>query len=135
MGTGRAPGLGRSLAAAATVLAALALTTTGCGSKAGMQCQQQSDCRSGLICSKAPGAGALAYGVCEPARRGLGESCQRSSECQAGLRCSTERDHVDGDGWFGVCEPAPASTDMAAADLSMPDLAPTDGGADLKSDL
>ncbi|MFO0573608.1 MAG: hypothetical protein U1A78_06405 [Polyangia bacterium] len=108
------------------------LAAAGCGSKAGMQCQQQSDCRSGLVCSKAPGASVLAFGICEPARRGLGESCQRSIECQAGLRCSTERGHVPGDGWFGVCEPAP---DMATADLSMPDLLPTDGGADLKPDL
>jgi hypothetical protein len=109
------------------------LAGSGCGSKAGMACKQQSDCRSGLVCSKAPGAGATAYGVCEPARRGLGESCLRTSECTAGLRCSTERGHVDGDGWFGSCEPAP---DLAtAADLSMPDLLPADGGADLRTDL
>ena len=97
-----------------------------------MQCQQQSDCRSGLICSKAPGASVLAFGVCEPARRGLGESCQRSSECISGLRCSSELGHVDGDGWFGSCEPAP---DMATADLSTPDLLPPGVGADLRTDL
>jgi hypothetical protein len=102
-------------------LGGIALITSGCGAKAGMACQQQSDCRAGLICSKPPGAAPNAYGSCEPARRGLGESCLRSTECEIGLACSSARGNPGGDGWYGVCEPAPLDL-LPPPDMAMPDL-------------
>lgn len=102
----------------AALLLGGAAAGTGCGAKAGMACRAAADCRAGLICSKQPGAPSTAYGVCEPARRGLGESCQRTSECQPGLFCSGDGSGAGGDGWFGTCEPAP-------------DLGPPDGSGDL----
>jgi hypothetical protein len=114
----------RRCAAAALLCAALA-GAAGCGAKAGMACQQQGDCRAGLICSKPPGAAPNAYGSCEPARRGLGESCVRSSECQTGLACSSARGSVGGDGWYGVCEPAPPDM-VPPPDMATPDLVAVD---------
>lgn len=101
------------------------LIAAGCGAKAGMACQQQSDCRAGLICSKPPGAAPNAYGSCEPARRGLGESCLRSADCEPGLACSSARGNPGGDGWYGVCEPAPPDL-LPPPDLAMPDLVKID---------
>lgn len=103
----------------------VALITSGCGAKAGMACQQQSDCRAGLVCSKPPGAAPNAYGSCEPARRGLGEACLRSAECEPGLACSSARGNPGGDGWYGVCEPAPPDL-LPPPDLAMSDLAKID---------
>lgn len=107
------------------LLTAALFGASGCGAKAGMACQQQSDCRAGLVCSKPPGAAPNAYGSCEPARRGLGESCLRSAECQDGLACSSARGNPGGDGWYGVCEPAPPDL-LPPQDLAMPDLAKND---------
>ncbi|MDW8284410.1 MAG: hypothetical protein RMK29_22110, partial [Myxococcales bacterium] len=51
----------------------------GCSARAGMFCQQDSDCRTGLICVRPALDGAVAdgggFGICEPARRGQGEVC------------------------------------------------------------
>lgn len=75
----------------------------GCSAQAGMYCQQQSDCRVGLVCNKPPGARADSYGICEPARRGNGEACVRSSDCEVGLICSSELGTVGPDERHGIC--------------------------------
>ncbi len=109
--------------------AAALLFCCGCNSTAGMFCQQNSDCRTGLLCAKsskdggpAPGtdAAAAAFGVCEAARRGLGETCLWSSECQASLFCSNQIGQFLEDLRHGTCQVRPAR------DLSLPDLG--DGG-------
>lgn len=128
----RAGWLGLGLGAA---LAAAVSTGSGCQNRAGMSCQQQSDCTSGLLCNKPPAAGPQSYGICEPGLRGIGEICVRSLECDPGLVCSTELGQPSDDGWHGVCQPAAvdaASRDLSQApDLSAPaDLVAFDGGAD-----
>jgi hypothetical protein len=74
-----------------------------------MYCQQQSDCRVGLVCNKPRGARAESYGICEPARRGTGEACVRSSECEVGLICSSELGDPSPDERHGICLPVAAS--------------------------
>ncbi len=110
---------------------------SGCGNRAGMTCQQQSDCSAGLLCNKPPSAGSQSYGICEPGLQGLGEVCVSSAECDPALLCSTEVGEPGGDGWHGVCQQR-AEVDAAAPDLSAPadlrvagDLAALDGGTDL----
>lgn len=97
-----------------------------CQARAGMPCQGASDCQSGLICVKAPGAGVGVSGICEPARRGLGEPCARSLDCSAGLACTTET----AGGYYGTCQTAvllDAGVVDMAADLTPPsDLTPQD---------
>lgn len=112
-------------------------TGSGCGNRAGMTCQQQSDCSAGLLCNKPPSAGSQSYGICEPGLQGLGEVCVSSAECDPNLLCSTEVGVTDSDGWHGVCQQR-SEADAAAPDLSAPadlrmagDLAALDGGADL----
>ena len=106
------------------LLAVLGLTA--CQARAGMPCQSVGDCQSGLICVKAPGAGAGVSGVCEPARRGLGEPCARSVDCSVGLACSTET----AGGYYGTCQTAvlldAGVVDMAADLATPPDLTPQD---------
>jgi hypothetical protein len=95
----------------------------GCQSQAGMFCQQQSECRVGLVCTKSPGtATPTSYGVCVPARRGTGEPCQRSSECEIGLRCTIEIGIDNGDERHGICEMATdaGAVDMTASDAQSP---------------
>ena len=78
----------------------------GCSAQAGMFCLQQSDCRPGLVCNKAPGASRPdQYGICEPARRSSGEACLRSSDCVPGLVCSSELGGESPDERHGVCTP------------------------------
>lgn len=113
------------------------LMGSGCGNRAGMTCQQQSDCSAGLLCNKPPGAGSQSYGICEPGLQGLGEVCVSSAECDPNLLCSTEIGEPGGDGWHGVCqqrsEADAAAPDLGtSADLRTPaDLAAFDGGTDL----
>ena len=98
---------------------------SSCQAQAGMFCQQQSDCRVGLVCSKPAGtATPTSFGVCEPARRGSGESCLRTADCQTGLRCSIEVGVDNGDDRHGICEPQEAPQDAGPdlADLSGQDL-------------
>jgi hypothetical protein len=100
------------------------LGSQGCQSAAGIFCQQQSECSTGLLCSKPPGASATSFGVCEPARKGFGELCTYSSECQAGLRCSTELAGAS-DQRHGTCQPGPSSpTDAGIGDAAAADLLP-----------
>lgn len=77
-----------------------------CQAQAGMFCQQQSDCRAGLVCTKPAGqmASSDSSGICEPARRGSGESCLRSADCQSGLVCSNELEIFNGDERHGLCQ-------------------------------
>lgn len=82
---------------------------TGCSAQAGMYCQQQSDCRVGLVCNKPRGARPESYGICEPARRGTGEACVRSSDCEVGLICSSELGALSPDERHGLCMPGGGS--------------------------
>ena len=115
------------------------LSGSGCGNRAGMTCQQQSDCSSGLLCNKPPTAGPQGYGICEPGLHGLGEVCVFSGECDPALICSTELGQPSEDGWHGVCQARQPVADAAMApDLSVrpdlavpPDQASLDGGTDL----
>lgn len=96
----------------------------GCSAQTGMFCQQQSDCRPGLVCNKPPGTSRPdSYGVCEPARRGTGEACLRSSDCGPGLFCSIEIGSESPDERHGICLPS-----------SGPDAGPSDLGAGELSD-
>ncbi|PSM31668.1 hypothetical protein [Haliangium sp. UPWRP_2] len=114
------------------------LSGSGCGNRAGMTCQQQSDCSAGLLCNKPPMAGPQGYGICEPGLHGLGEICVSSPECDPDLVCSTELGQPSDDGWHGVCQARTLVDAATARDLSSPpdlavppDLAALDGGADL----
>jgi len=103
---------------------------SGCQNRAGMPCQQQSDCSPGLLCNKPPAASSQGYGICEPGLHGLGEICVSSAGCSPGLVCSTELGQPSEDGWHGMCQVATAVD--AASDLTpAADL----GGADASSDL
>lgn len=101
-----------------------------------MYCQEQAECRAGLVCRKpahGPDGGPLdrrAYGICVPALLGRGEVCLRSDECEEGLRCSSEVGEFSDDERHGLCQPRP-TLDAAARDLASG--APLDGG-DLISD-
>lgn len=131
----------------------LALLLCACTNRAGMPCQQQSDCRSGLVCSFPPvdaatPPGAPTYGVCQPALRGDGETCLYSSECQTGLLCSNELGVFSGDRRHGFCQAQPADagpgadaglrdagTDAHPVDAGDADARPADaadGGPDLR---
>jgi hypothetical protein len=90
----------------------------GCQARAGMPCQGAGDCHSGLICVKPIGLVLGASGVCEPARRGLGDPCARSTDCSAGLVCSNE----SSGGYYGTCQVA-TILDGGVSDLG-PDLSP-----------
>lgn len=81
----------------------------GCSAQTGMYCQQQSDCRIGLVCNKPRGARPESYGICEPARRGTGEACVRSSDCEVGLICSSEIGAPSPDERHGLCMPGGGS--------------------------
>jgi hypothetical protein len=125
------------LAMAALVLLVNLELGGGCQNRAGMSCQQQSDCNAGLLCNKPPGAGPMGYGICEPGLKGLGEICISSAECNLGLACSTELGQPSADGWHGVCVESP-TPDGGAADLgkaldlaTLPDLLVSDAGSDL----
>lgn len=87
----------------------------GCSAQAGMYCQQQSDCRVGLVCNKPRGARPESYGICEPARRGTGEACLRSSDCEVGLICSSGLGLVGPDERHGICLPG-ENSDGGSAD-------------------
>jgi hypothetical protein len=108
---------------------------TSCQEQAGMFCQQQSDCRVGLLCAKPVGASDPdSFGVCAPALRGMGEICLSSADCQPGLMCSNEIGIFNGDERHGICEVLPDvdggisvdTEDLARpADLAeLPDLLP-----------
>lgn len=106
------------------VLGALGLlwaVLAGCEARSGMFCEDQSDCRVGLICSMAkmlPDAGPSGsprFGVCVPARRGAGEVCLSSGECEIQLRCSNEVGQLTSDGQHGTCIARPP--DAGAGDL------------------
>jgi hypothetical protein len=95
----------------------------GCQSPAGMYCQQQSECRVGLICLKPPGTATdTSFGVCAPALRGQGESCLRHDDCQSGLRCSNEAGEDNGDERHGICELDPTIDAGAVVDMGVSDL-------------
>ena len=98
----------------------LVIGSPGCSAQAGMFCLQQSDCRPGLVCSKAPGASRPdQYGICEPARRSSGETCLRSSDCAPGLVCSSEQGGDSPDERHGVCTPnSGGGMDGGISDLS-----------------
>ena len=119
-------------------LVAAVLGGTGCLSSAGMYCQEQAECRAGLVCQKpsrvgdggAPGLSA--YGVCVPALLGRGEICLSSDECDDGLRCSNTVGVFTEDERHGLCQSAPsadasAAVPDAATDASTPADAATDG--------
>lgn len=106
----------------------------GCQNRAGLPCQDESDCNSGLVCNKPPGTAPSGYGICEAGLHGTGEICTYSSECGSGLVCSTAVGQPSDDGWHGVCQAAPADLGVAgAADLLSPaDLSPAiDAGVDM----
>lgn len=114
-----------SIVAVLGVSVGIGMAWSGCQAQAGMFCQQQSDCRVGLVCSKPVGtATPTSFGVCEPARRGSGESCLRTADCQAGLRCSTEVGVDNGDERHGICElpegTSDGGVDAAVSDALMP---------------
>lgn len=95
-----------------------------------MFCQEDRDCRAGLLCARPTpegGADMSIYGICEPARRGLGSTCLRTSECTPGLRCSNEWGHFIPDGRQGTClhPPLDAAAVTPPADAASP---PADGG-------
>jgi len=93
----------------------------GCQAQEGMFCQQQSDCNVGLICTKPSGSrNPQGFGLCEPARRGAGETCLRSADCQSGLRCSNEVGMFNGDERHGICQVKEVPQDGGTA---MPDQA------------
>ena len=134
----------RLLAALAGV-GAVVLLAWGCDSTTGMYCQKDGDCRSGLICAKAPSSaldggrnlpngidGAEVFGVCEPARRGVGETCLWTSECQGPLFCSNEVGQFLDDQRHGTCQPRHMSDMPGAHDLGMmlQDLGPDQGQGD-----
>jgi hypothetical protein len=101
----------------------LVLVASGCSARAGMFCQETSDCRTGLICVKPPprdGGPPPQFGICEPGRRGQGEVCFWSSECQPGLFCSNQAGRFTEDGRHGRCEAAPDLAAPRPADLAMP---------------
>lgn len=109
------------------VLLVLSLAAPGCTGREGMFCQEDRDCRAGLLCARPTpegGADMSIYGVCEPARRGLGTPCLRTSECTPGLRCSNEWGHFLTDGRQGTCQSAPD----AGPGASGADLRPADAG-------
>jgi hypothetical protein len=105
-----------------------------CASSAGMYCQQDADCKSGLICVKPPpdavtngatdGGGSNAgYGICQPALRGLGQTCLWTTECQPPLFCSNEIGDYLADDRHGTCQPRPPAAldmgrDLLSTDLS-----------------
>lgn len=110
------------LATAALVSLTLWFSSGGCQQRAGMPCQQQSDCTPGLLCNKPPNAGPQGYGLCEPGLKGLGEHCINSAECSLGLICSTDVGMPSADGWHGACQTgsladAAVTIDGASADL------------------
>lgn len=108
--------------ALAALLVGPVISLCSCAATAGMSCQQDDDCRVGLVCSR-PKAAAGSFGVCEPARRGLGETCLWSSECQAPLFCSNEIGRFTADQRHGTCQPRPdAGTHPADASPDMPDM-------------
>jgi hypothetical protein len=115
----------------ALVVLLLSLSGSGCTGREGMFCQEDRDCRAGLLCARSTpegGADMSIYGICEPARRGLGTPCLRVSECSPGLRCSNEWGHFLADGRQGTCQPAPDAAPGNAADASLPDARPADAG-------
>jgi hypothetical protein len=114
---------------AALALGAIGLFSgPGCQSPSGLFCQQQSDCSSGLVCSKPPGVSATSYGVCSPARRGLGEICVYNSDCDEGLRCASDSVSPN-DLRHGICQPT-GSSDGGLGDAGLGDLSrPADSGA------
>lgn len=137
IGIGAALLFGVAVPAAAVLLGFLTLGGSGCGNRAGMTCQQQSDCSAGLLCNKPPAAGPQSFGICEPGLHGLGEICVSSAECDPDLLCSTEIGQPSEDGWHGVCQERPA-VDAAVRDLSTPpdlqmpsDQAALDSGSDI----
>ena len=126
------PALGRLRRVAVGPIAAAALVLTfalglggGCQSRAGVPCQDQSECTPGLLCTKPPNAGPQGFGICEPGLKGLGERCVRSAECSDGLVCSTDLGEPSDDGWHGACQVG-SLPDAGASDLSAAvDLGPT----------
>lgn len=112
----------------------------GCSARAGMFCQQDSDCRTGLICVKPVPTGATSdggsFGICEPARRGQGEVCLWGSECQMPLVCSNTLGQYTGDGRHGRCLMPPPAPDAAdpAADLAADAAPAADGSVDAARD-
>lgn len=128
MGEGVRKQAGGAFSFGAALLFGTAIASGGlaaCQGRAGMFCEKNTDCRVGLTCVK-PTTGSpaeLVYGVCEPARRGLGETCLVSAECTPGLRCSNEIGVYSTDDRHGTCEnlpdaASPVGVDMAIADLS-----------------
>ena len=109
----------------AATLTLLPVLGAGCQNRAGMPCQQQSDCTPGLLCNKPPAVGAQGYGVCEPGLKGVGERCVSSAECSTGLLCSTDLGQPSEDGWHGACQPG-TQADGGGLDLN----AATDLGND-----
>ncbi len=102
---------------------AVLLGTLSCQAQAGMFCQQQSDCRVGLVCAKSPGVtSANAYGVCQPALHGAGEPCLSSGDCDSGLICSNEIGIFNGDERHGLCQSGGTATDGGTTDGSVADL-------------
>lgn len=108
---------------AAAIAVVISVAATGCQGRAGAPCQTQSDCRAGFVCDKPTldadaGPRLLAYGICQPARLGLGGICLNSAECQDGLRCSNTVGIFTADGRHGTCELIPLSElDLASGDL------------------
>ena len=80
----------------------LVATGPGLPGAVGTPCQGASDCQSGLLCVKPPGFRAGASGVCEQARRGVGEPVPFLRTVARGLVCSNR----DGGGYYGMCQPA-----------------------------
>ena len=120
IGSGGGVGLG-GVPRVLGVLGLLWAVLAGCEARSGMFCEDQSDCRVGLMCSMArmlPDAGPSGsprFGVCVPARRGAGEVCLSSGECEIQLRCSNEIGQLTSDGQHGTCIARPA--DAGASDL------------------
>ena len=104
--------VGNALVGATVVLAASLGLQLGCQSRAGTFCQSSTECRPGLFCSKPPGNTSLSWGVCEPAKRGAGETCGG--------------DTPPSDGRYSTCQLSPGGSDGGTGSdfATPPDIAP-----------
>lgn len=100
------------------MLLAVGAALIGCQGRAGMFCEKNTDCRVGLTCVKPTTAPDSAYGVCEPALRGLGETCLTSAECTPLLRCSNEAGIYSTDDRHGTCQNLPDAATPVIVDMA-----------------
>lgn len=84
---------------------AVVLGMLGCHSGLGEQCDAQTPCPEGLVCSVPPlpkGGLEDPKGVCDYPLKAESEPCSQAAECEARLTCST---HFEANTRYGQCVP------------------------------